>query len=189
MFKISRNFSRAKFFVSKFFWKSHEQIFRERLTKNLLVRFSAREQNFAHEFAHVSKLWRHFSKFSFKKICMKFFGWRCFFRMNETFVSGFSWLSWIILSVLDLLVPESWLVACIIPLFCYKSFPKIIVANDGNGCWNIGTVLYKISHMELVMSNWLELPKIFICFLCFLDTFKHGVEPSTSATSRPDFWC
>ena len=133
------------------------------------------------------------SNFFLQKFCMKYFVWKNFFGVTESFIFGFSWLSWMFKRVLNLLLPDSWLYACDIACYFCKSFPIITVTNDEKECKITGTKLYETVHTELVMSNWLELPKkIFtqnLIPLCFSGIFRYGSDSSTSVTSRPGFSC
>ena len=58
-------------------------------------------------------------------------------------------------------------------------------------CQNIITLISMIFHMHCVVSNWLELQKNFLkCLTLLMKVYtllRHGVELSTSVTSRLNF--
>ena len=83
-----------------------------------------------------------------------------------------------------------WLYAWDFPWFLIKT----IISNHSSKWWKLITnhkycaiwdIPYGTDYVQLTGTA----KKNFICFLYFLDTFRHGVEPGTSSTSRSDFRC
>ena len=109
--------------------------------------------------------------------------------------NGWSFCQWLFMTLLDNFEyagPScSWILTCCLDfsLILLRIISKIIGANDGNRCQNILTILLRHLIWNWSCPTGWNCRNFFFIFLCFIDTFGQGLEPSTSVTSRSNFQC